>query len=255
MFFCVPSCLSEPQKRLPIKRPRVVIPEIRRCNKNPVIIAVIDTGFGIGWDGEEKVRLCKFGHKDFTETGAYHNRYEFHTQDSVPMDFHGHGTHVAGIIDDLLKTSKVDYCIVVIKYYEREGSHNIENTVKAINYARMIHVKYINYSGGGTMMDNQEKDAVKKYIDQGGVMLAAAGNDHKDLKINHYYPAMEDDRVIVVGSLNGRDGQRSTFSNFGDRVNRWEIGENVSVYGRYMSGTSQATAIATGKKVLEDSCK
>jgi serine protease len=224
------------------------------CNK-PVVIAVIDTGFGAGWAGEETAHLCKFGHKDFTG-GKLSDK--FHTVDQVPVDHHGHGTHIVGTIDQYAGVNSKNYCIVVLKYYDpafMTGS-NIKNTVEAIKYAKNIHADFINYSSGGNTNSEDEILQVKEYLDAGGTFVAAAGNDGVDIGKYPYYPAQDDDRVIVVG--NGPDQERKvSSSNYGERVDYWENGKDVKTYNYLMTGTSQSTAIETGKLVAEKikSCK
>lgn len=247
----VGSCSTTDERLDPVKlKPKA------ECTKKPIVIAIIDTGFDDGQLGL-KVRLCKFGHKDFTKMQKFSEPGYFDTVDPVPKDKHGHGTHIAGIIDGILKKTKVNYCLVILKYYDAVAlySENAEATQKAIKYAKNIHADYANYSGGGMAEIISEKIAVKEFIDAGGRFLAAAGNEKSDLAKNHYYPAMDDDRVIVVGSMDGE--KHASYSNYGSRVNRWEKGTHVPVCGdnnlcTYMTGTSQATAIATGKLVAQE---
>src|SRR5271165_1628236 len=100
LIMSLTGCFETPYKS-PAKHQFDRVPQSKKsfkeCKKTTVI-AVIDTGFGAGefWDGQEKTRLCKFGHKDFTggETSS-----KFGTNDKVPVDNHGHGTHIAGIVD------------------------------------------------------------------------------------------------------------------------------------------------------------
>lgn len=223
------------------------------CEGKPKIIAVIDTGFGKGVDDytiPPTVMLCKFGHKTFVKNDITYERRE--VVDGVPFDHHGHGTNIAGIIDTYLREKRINFCLVILKYYDpmlREND-NIGNTISAINYATAIHADYINYSSGGTEFNQDEADAVKKFLDSGGKFIAAAGNEHSDLAKNPYYPAMDDDRVVVVGNIDTSNGKKVTSSNYGTRVNRWENGD-ATVYGLHMMGTSQSAALATGKLVSE----
>lgn len=230
------------------------IPAITRqglsCSTKPTVIAVIDSGFGTGQN--EHVRLCKFGHKDFSQYDVFNT--SLGTTDPVPSDQHGHGTNVAGVIDKYAKKTNVNYCIVILKYFDpfRFSVNQNEkevNTILAIEYATSIHADYINYSSGGITTSKYEIAAVKKFIDGGGKFIAAAGNEGKDLEEVPYYPAMDDDRVIVVGNIM-RNGQRAKTSNYGDRVDRWEVGDET-VFGQEMMGTSQSAAVATGKIVSE----
>lgn len=226
--------------------------DAKQCGKAPIKIAVIDSGFGFEGKGHT-AKLCKFGHKDFSNEAQMSVSYD--TKVPVPSDIMSHGTNIVGIIDSILKKSKVDYCIVVIKYYSEKqtGSENLQANIKAIDYAANLKVDYINFSGGGVEFSGGEYKAVKKFLDQGGQLIAAAGNENSNLDTSSYYPAKYDERIIVVGNHTA-DGVRSYSSNYGSVVKRWEVGENVKAYGIILTGTSQATATATGKIVSESKC-
>jgi subtilisin family serine protease len=220
------------------------------CELKPAVVAVIDTGFKFS-DKTAEAKLCKFGHKNFSSiTDSY---LPPNMQAPVPVDNHGHGTNVAGIIQEF--AGNTHYCIVVIKYFDPNSKvdNNLENTIKAIRYANNIGAKYINYSGGGLLFDEREKIEVEKFLDRGGRFIAAAGNEKSDISEKPYYPAMYDERIVSVGSIE-EDGTIAKYSNFGDRVSRWEYGTNIVGFGISMSGTSQATATATGKIINEQEC-
>lgn len=213
----------------------------------PAIVVVIDTGFKSN-PYTKNAKLCKYGHKNFTNVTEVDSTQS--TVNYVPIDNHGHGTNVAGLIQKY--AGNANYCMVIVKYYDPKdtGFSNLNNTVRAINYATNIKAKYINYSGGGTDLSYEERTAVKRFLDKGGKFIAAAGNERKDLKDQGYYPAMDDDRVIRVGSMS--NGKIAPYSNFGKHVTRWEDGTNQIGFGIIQSGTSQATAIATGKIIKEE---
>ena len=215
------------------------------------VVAVIDTGFGVEGRSYD-AKLCRFGHKDFTKAGVVYKNSEGTV---VPADRHGHGTHIAGLVNKYAKEGSNDYCLVIIKYFDPVigDSDNVDATLKAIEYATNIHADYINYSGGGGRASPDENSAVKKYLDQGGIFVAAAGNERNDLAKYPYYPAMADDRVIVVGNVK-KNLEISPTSNRGSRVNCWEVGTQVEMYGAEMTGTSQSTAIVTGELVAGKTC-
>ena len=219
----------------------------------PITIAVIDTGFGYKERGHQ-VKLCKYGHKDFTIDKQLSFSYD--TQVPIPIDIERHGTNIVGIIDDYLRNTNIDYCLVIIKFYSRRqsGEQNILSTIRSMSYAINIGADYVNYSAGGPERNRFEEDAVKRFLDGGGKLVAAAGNEglNLDLQENAYYPAMYDPRIIVVGNL-GIQGVRYSSSNYGSVVTKWEIGTNVTEYGITMTGTSQATALETAKTVAKES--
>lgn len=224
-------------------------------------VAVIDTGIN-----PETLRanmLCETGHRDFTKTSI--------------VDSHGHGTHISGIIDQhakgitlentdhpqerynkllKLKQTKINYCQVVIKFFDKDSKvDSTESMVAALEWAIKLKVDIINISGGGEYPNPDELKLVKKALNMGIIIVGAAGNNGKKLEKGEfaYYPASADNRVIVVGNLNKNLTKNST-SNYGKIVDIWTIGTSVLSYSRSslvdivpMSGTSQATAVITGK--------
>lgn len=229
--------------------------EAKRCGKYPVKIAVIDTGFGYEDKGHES-KLCRYGHRDFSNDNQFTTAYD--TKVPVPLDVHSHGTNIAGIIDEYAKKSHLNYCIVVVKYFsaQQDGQQNLQAMVSAIRYAANIKADYVNISGGGNIFNYREYLQVERYLNGGGKLVVAAMNDNVslDLPQNKVYPAMYDKRIIVVGN-NSASGVKSKSSNYGSVVTRWEIGEDVTAYGITMTGTSQATAVATGKIASENENK
>lgn len=246
--------------------------KIIKCSTKQTIVAVIDTGLTISHND----RLCATGHKDFSNyKSSPQYKKVFDTIDvevsttgkrekgqvpkfiTVPAAVHAHGTNVAGLIYDRAG-KKANYCMVILRFWYPGASGEVAGkaTVEAIRYATKIGADVINYSAGGTAFLQEEQDAVKAFLNTGGTFIAAAGNEETDLAKQPYYPAMDDDRVIVVGSAEGGDKEkRYKTSNFGHRVNRWEDGQSQVGFGVGYSGTSQATAIVTGKMLKESECE
>ena len=227
-------------------------------------IAIVDTGLGFRGFGLN-TKVCQEGHRDFSTDQEYDKK--FHTKDKVPLDSHGHGTNIAGVIEHYANITNGNYCLIIIKYYSTKNfqsskidynSVNERASVRALRYLNDIKPDVINYSGGGAGYDTAEGSQVRKYLDNGGIFVAAIGNDRRNLDVNTgytYYPAMYDKRIITVGSIDS-NGSRSYFSNYGQIVKKWEIGSNVQGNHLIYSGTSQATAVETGKIVgqLENKC-
>lgn len=222
----------------------------------PIVVAVIDTG--ISTELLSGNSYCKDGHKDFTGMGL--------------KDNHGHGTHISGIIDQYAKNYiftkgkvpkdidklKENYCQIIIKYYDPKAINkdNLKHTIMAFRWAIDQKVDIINYSGGGTAFDAEEKKVVEEALSKGIKFVAAAGNEGSDIDKHKYYPAMYDKRIYIVGNIVGESKEIAVSSNRGKSINTWEIGTNVlsrlpnSSYG-YLTGTSQSTAIKSGKLIRE----
>ena len=217
--------------------------------KKPIIIAVIDTGFAFTQESLAEKHLCKYGHKDFTPDQQWAKYLD--TMDKIPLDMHSHGTHIVGIIDK--NAGKSGYCFVIIKIFPRNTKeYNTVYSEEALKYINNLKPDIVNYSAGGPDFDQTEYEQIEKYLDRGGIFVAAAGNNGQNLnmKNNTYYPAMYDDRIKVVGNLQ-RNGSQHPTSNYGRMVRYWEIGTDVRAFGMTGSGTSQATAVETGKTVRE----
>ena len=183
-----------------------------------------------------------------------------------PVDEHGHGTHVAGIIGAVANpktgVSGVAHnvSIMSVKYYSdaNTGAVNLRNTVRAISYAVEHGAKIINYSGGGPEFSEEEYLAIKKAEAAGVLFVAAAGNERQntDLVENYYYPSAYRLSNIISVAATDIQNQLLRSSNWGkSKVDVAAPGENIystlpgGRYG-YMSGTSQATAFVTGMAAL-----
>lgn len=170
---------DKPPKIVPLNEEREMpIIVDRSPKKTKIKVMVIDTGIASHpW-------LDQFVQRD--ESKDY--------KDTV-----GHGTHVAGIIafgNDISVTKSGDQLCPEVEIYscafwtpDNESMTNLKNTLECINKATAEKMDYINYSGGGTLPFEEEYLAYKKFVDQGGTVVAAAGNERSDLTKRDYYPA------------------------------------------------------------------
>jgi subtilisin family serine protease len=226
-------------------------PQIHKRSGRLIKVAVIDTGFDFNstWDKNSTPILCDAGHKSFS---------------GDDQDNHGHGTHIAGLIHS--NAGQANYCLVILKYFDprKLSADNLSNSNKAFKRAIDLKVNVINYSGGGSEKSEDECKLIKLALDNGIKVVAAAGNERSDLSKVPYYPAMCDSRVIIVTSKD-TDNNRLPSSNYFTVKPKnltviAELGYNVystlpdGKYG-FMTGTSQATAIITGKLVKQLSKK
>lgn len=234
--------------------------KIEEGNPN-VIVAVIDTGI----DPTHKDLKKNIWHDNQLKNNQVFG-WNFISNKPNPLDDHGHGTHVAGIIGAVANpksgVSGVAHhvSIMSVKYYSdtNTGALNLQNTIRAIEYAIDHGAKIINYSGGGPEFSEDEYLAIKKAEAKGILFVAAAGNERQNIdKAEYaYYPSAYQLKNIISVAATDIHNNLLQSSNWGkSKVDVAAPGENIystlpgGRYG-YMSGTSQATAFVSGLAAL-----
>jgi thermitase len=216
------------------------------------VVAVLDTGvFG--------------SHEDLG--GRLVAGHDFIQDDDTPQDENGHGTHVTGIVAANAGNGKgiegvaPGALVMPIRVLDKNGEGTGKGAAKGIDYAVAHGADVINMSFGtdaiGSLLGGDEdfNAAVKRALDKGVIVVAAAGNDT--------LPFCEQPSVtgplLCVGAVDRR-GMRSAFSSSGDLMapGGSALGGSdedvLSTYndGKYESiaGTSQATPHVAGVAAL-----
>lgn len=237
---------------------------ISKGNKK-IIVAIIDTGMDMDhpalknnlWVNPKEIPDNKIDDDKNGYIDDIHG-WNFVSNNNKPFDYHGHGTHIAGIIHNV----SPEVSFMVLKYFDPNSlsDKNLFDTVRAIDYAVKNGAHIINYSGGGFGKNTQEEAAIQRAKEKNVLFVAAAGNDTTNSDLKGFFPASYNfSNIISVASLT-EESQLVKSSNFG--VNTIDIaapGKNIystlpnGQYG-YMTGTSQATAFVTGAlAILMDS--
>lgn len=227
------------------------------------LVAVVDTG--IEYDHPELKNRIQSGGKDYA------------SGKTQPRDDHGHGSHVAGIIAaqannntgiaGIAWISKIlPQRVFKMVLKEKDPVGSTADTAAAIIDSVAQGARVINLSLGayGKNAADIICPAVEQAVEDGAVVVAAAGNDTSS---NPFYPAACPD-VIAVASVNAAN-QRSDFTNHGPHVDLSAPGESIystlvigtgnglidcpmcspSGYG-YFSGTSMAAPHVSGVAAL-----
>jgi subtilisin family serine protease len=235
-----------------------------------IVVAVIDTGADTLhpilhenlWTNPGETGLDAQG-KDKSTNGIDDDKngyiddvhgWNFAGNNNILSDIHGHGTHVAGIIQSIAPKTN----LMILKYYDPQasGEDNLANTVKAIRYALQMKAQIINYSGGGTTKYPDEELAIRKAQRQGVLFVAAAGNEKSNSDLFGFYPA--DYGLSNIISVTAIDENRRILpsSNYGcHSVDIAAPGKSIISSlpgGKFgpMTGTSQATAFVSGTAAL-----
>lgn len=236
--------------------------------------------------------------------------WDFSRKIADVTDNHGHGTHIAGIIagkyNQDFQASGVapNVKILPLKYYcdsnevnkdvflkekktKCDITKNLESSTEALKYAINQKVRIINYSGGGPEYSKEEFEVLKEAEKQGILVIAAAGNDRREIKekdevpanrkVNQagktlsweelkeakvkseeykYYPCSYKLKNVICVGASTQYRMLASFSNWGENfVDVFAPGEQIKSLGlyedyAYMNGSSQATAFVSGVAAL-----
>lgn len=254
-----------------------------------IIIAVIDTGIDLKnpalkkflWTNPGETGLDENGHDKATnEVDDDGNGFiddvhgwDFVENNALPQDQQGHGSHIAGLILSQIKNVRSELGestrtlnrtpssgsppkiqLMILKYYGQNflTTDTLENTIRAFRYATKMGAQIINYSGGGSTPNGAEYKALQEAQEKDLLVIAAAGNDGRNLDYKKFFPANYPLKNILSITAVDSSNEILTTSNFssqyvdlaapGKNQISWLPGSHLGP----MTGTSQATALATG---------
>lgn len=198
--------------------------------KNPVLVAVIDTGINAS---HELFRGVLCDESLWYNAIKQKNGRDYINDDCEKGRLIGHGTHVAGIVAQEIKKYGLEEYIEIlpVKAGDYKGSFDAVVVADAINYVKnlaksqnktvvinMSLTKMINSMsdgqwGEGSKLNTAVQDAVK----EGVIVCAAAGNDGLSSSGTGYCLGSPACLENVIGVMNyGDDGKLYYKSNYGD---------------------------------------
>lgn len=215
---------------------------ITPCTDSAPMVAVIDTG--VDYTHPELAGRVSLG-------------YDFQNGDNDPMDDHGHGTHVSGIVAAAANNGlgSAGVCpkarILAIKALGADGSGSLYNIIQGV-YAAADNpdVGVINLSLGSEIGIGAFKDSIDYAVAHGKLVIAAAGNANTNTP---FFPALwsQYSNGVLAIAANDQNDCKASFSNFGFWVSVSAPGTGIlstlpnNTYGSW-SGTSMATPFVSG---------
>ncbi len=193
---------------------------------------------------------------DFVDAPRFPDGGDFRKPDNQPVDEHGHGTAVTGIVaatgDNGIGIAGVAFGtkVLVLRAGTSRGLLEEDDVAAALLYAVEMGARVVNMSFGDTEEAPFLEDVLRYAYSRGVVLLAAAGNDGNTTP---YFPAALSE-TISVGASDESDA-RANFSSFGETLDFLAPGVSVlttALGGGYQrfNGTSAATPVASGVVAL-----
>ncbi len=205
-----------------------------------VTVAVVDSGIS--------------PHPDLNDYNGHSRivaQVNFVPNSSVPDDFYGHGTHVAGTIAGLGTSSGGVYMgvapearLVDVKVTDDYGMGNTSDVVAGLqwiyNNRNIYNIKVANLSLNSTVPETYHTSALDAALEvlwfNKIVVVVSSGNDGKE----KLYPPANDPFAIVVGST--------------DTKNTVDIGDDklssFSAYGMTSDGFNKPDLVAPGQDIV-----
>jgi thermitase len=179
-----------------------------------VVVAVVDTG--VNYNQEDLANNMWDGGTTYP-----HHGYNYVDGNNDPMDKHGHGTHVAGIIgaagNNGLGTTGVCWKarIMAVRVLSASGGGTTAGVVQGVDFAVNNGAKVINMSLGGGDNDTSFSEAITRAQNANVVVVVAAGNSTSDNDSTPTYPCnFAQPNLICVAALD-QSYQLAGFSNWG----------------------------------------
>ncbi len=234
-----------------------------------VLIAVVDTGIDYNHEDLAANMWNGSGCVDYlgNPLGGCVHGYDFHDGDNNPLDGHGHGTHVAGIIGAVTNNATGiagvtwNSRLMAVKIFSNDGidtTGDILTGANAIYFAVRNGAKIISNSWGYDLpgeIPGAIKDAIDYANTQGALVIFAAGNDGSE---ETYQPGAYSGTLAVAAT--DQNDARSIWpsgksSNYGTWVDVSAPGTSIlstitnNEYASY-NGTSMAAPFVSGLAAL-----
>lgn len=234
-----------------------------------VLIAVIDSGVDTQHP-QLKDRIYKNlreipnNHRDDDGNGLVddYQGFDFVQKTGGTKDYSNHGTHVSGIIaagssqNNTVVGIAPKSQILPLSFIGADGSGQLGDAIRAIQYAASQGAQIINASWGGPNCSTALKEVIENLKNQNILFVTAAGNNGYDLDQFPAFPAAFTlDSQITVGASNEQD-LLASYSNYShNRVQLIAPGSRIlstipSGQTASLSGTSMAAPIVSGAAAL-----
>lgn len=223
-------------------------------NKN-IIVAVIDTGVDYRHESLAPNMVAGYNFKDKNDD----------PMDKTGPQNPGHGTHCAGVVGatGLIDNGTVGIAagvsIMPLRFLGENGSGDLNDAIKAVDYAVEKGAHVISASWGASIPRAQAApllEAIKRADDKGVIFVSAAANDGRNNDTTEVYPANNGFPNSITVAASDSSDNKPSWSNYGTaKVHLASPGADINStlpgnkYGS-LSGTSMATPLVSGMAAL-----
>jgi len=211
-------------------------------------------------------------HKAISDGHGLAANLDFTGTDGKDKDPYGHGTHVAGLATGVGTYSNNLYTgiapgadLINLRVLDSNGVGTVSGVLAALNWVMANAVRYkigvVNLSLGTPAVASYLNDpicvAVRRLVDAGVVVVAAAGNDGKDDNGQPIYgrihsPGIEPSAITVgcsnsMGTDSRADDTVATYSSRGPTRGYWADAAGVNHYDNLI----KPDLVAPGNKVIQ----
>jgi subtilisin family serine protease len=191
-----------------------------------IVVAVVDSGVDVNhpdlaaniWTHPTEIPGNGIDDDDNGYVDDVHG-WDFADGDNNPIDSHGHGTHVAGIVGAAghngLGITGICWrvSIMPLRFIPATGYGTTEHAIDAIRYAAANGADVINLSWGGPGYSLALKNAIDA---AGALVVCAAGNQGINLDQTPFYPAgYASANILSIGATDA-DDHPAWFTNYSD---------------------------------------
>jgi len=147
--------------------------------------------------------------------------WDFVDVDNDPMDYDGHGTHVAGTIAAMgdngegITGMMWKAGIMPLRILDAHGVGTVSNAILAIEYAVQKGARIINASWGTPDFSESLLRTAQFCQRKGVLVVAAAGNNARNTDDSPFYPASYDLPNIISVAATDQGDNLASFSNWG----------------------------------------
>lgn len=207
----------------------------------PVRIAILDTGLAPSLTQMWSRAVARYNAVESGQMPLDVPRGQDTSGNSIPDEGVGHGTFVAGLVDQISPRS----LLVIARVADSDGISTAWRLIKGLSYSVAVRAEVANISLGAVNGIPALSDVIEWATQSGMFVVAAVGNNNLD-RIN--YPA----RVSKVLSVTGVDELdiKAVFANYEGKVDSCAPATGILSYGpdnnmMVWSGTSFAAPMVS----------